>query len=133
MVNASFMSMMQAKTPPDVQGRIFAALGQVSMFLMPISYLLSGPLADHVFEPAVGGAGWDTVAPLMGTQAGAGMGLMMFLAGTGIALVTLAVYALPAIRNLESSMPDYAPVAAHDGAASDEVRGDRPATPATAG
>jgi DHA3 family macrolide efflux protein-like MFS transporter len=122
MINASFMSIMQIKTPPDVQGRVFATLGQISMFLMPISTLLAGPLADRVFEPAVGGSAWAVVEPVLGTHSGAGMGLIMLISGSLIALVTLAVYTLPMIRQMEAILPDYTPVAVEVPGTSDGER-----------
>jgi len=106
-VNASFMSLMQAKVPADVQGRVFALGDQLSMLLLPLSYLLIGPLADNVFEPAVGQPGWEVVAPLVGTGTGAGMGLILFLAGALTAIISLIVYAVPAIRHMEATLPDY--------------------------
>ena len=113
MVNASFMSMIQAKVPPD-PGRVFAALSQVSLGLMPIALMLIGPLADRVFEPAVGGPGWDVVAPLVGSERGAGMGLIFFIAGSLMFLLTIAVYSRRSVREMEATLPDYAAVARAD-------------------
>jgi MFS family permease len=112
MINASFMSIMQIKIPPDLQGRVFAALGQLAIILNPLAFLIAGPLADRVFEPAVGGGGWDRVAPLVGSHEGAGIGLIMLLAGCLITLVTLLVYTSSAVRSMEITLPDYEPVAA---------------------
>lgn len=112
MVNAALMSIMQAKVAPDIQGRVFAVLGQISMMLTPLSFLLVGPLADEVFEPAVGGPAWDVFAPLFGTGTGAGIGLMMGIAGATIVLISVAVFAWPRFRNMESELPDYVPVTA---------------------
>ena len=81
MINAIAMSLMQAKVAPDIQGRVFAALGQMATLLIPVAYLVVGPLADTVFEPAVGKAGLGIVAPLVGNTTGSGMGLMMVIAG----------------------------------------------------
>ncbi len=116
--NAAAFSMLQAKVPPDLQGRGFAAIGQMSMAMMPLAFLLVGPLADNVFEPAVGGEGWAVFAPLVGNEFGAGMGLLLFLGGALTALLSLIVYAIPAIRHLETSLPDYIPVAAESDTAS---------------
>ncbi len=116
MINAAAMSLMQAKVPPDIQGRVFAALGQMSMLLMPLAYLLIGPVVDTVFEPAVAAPGWERVAPLVGNQAGAGMGLIMMLAGGGLLITTAVVYALPRVRHVESERPDYVPETEADGA-----------------
>jgi DHA3 family macrolide efflux protein-like MFS transporter len=109
MVNAVFMSLMQAKTPPDIQGRVFATIGQVAMLLIPLSYLVVGPLSDQVFEPAVGTMGWERVAPLVGESAGAGMGLIMVIAGVIVFGITALIYAIPRVRRLESELPDYTP------------------------
>lgn len=111
MINASFMSIMQIKIPPDLQGRVFATLSQISIGLMPLAFVLVGPLADRVFEPAVGSSGWKVVAPLVGDAPGAGMGLMMLIAGSVIFTVTLLVYSRPSVRHLEVNLPDYAPLA----------------------
>ncbi|MAS32937.1 MAG: hypothetical protein CL610_02945 [Anaerolineaceae bacterium] len=106
-VNAAAMSMLQAKVAPDVQGRVFAALGQMSMLLMPVAFVLAGPLADNVFEPTVGQAGWERVAPLVGDGFGAGIGLMLLICGFGTAFLSLLVYLIPAIRRLEADLPDF--------------------------
>jgi DHA3 family macrolide efflux protein-like MFS transporter len=121
MVNAAFQSLLQLKIPPDLQGRVFAALNQMSMLLMPLAYLAAGPLADRVFEPAVGKSGWGTVAPLVGNRAGSGIGLIMLLCGSLVALVSVVTYAVPAYRHMEATLPDYLPVAAmpHEGQASE--------------
>ncbi len=111
MINAAFDSVLQVKTPPDVQGRVFAAVTQLAMLLSPVAYLLAGPLADHVFEPAINRPIWDVVAPLVGRQAGAGMGLMAVFAGLIIAVIGMAFYALPVLRRMEATLPDYKPVA----------------------
>lgn len=108
-VNAIFMSIMQAKTPPDIQGRVFASIGQVSMLLIPLSYLVVGPLSDQIFEPAVGTAGWERVAPLVGESAGAGMGLIMVIAGVIVFAITGLIYAVPRVRSLERDLTDYTP------------------------
>ena len=107
MINAIAMSLMQAKVAPDIQGRVFAALGQMATLLIPMAYLVVGPLADTVFEPAVGKPGWDCVAPLVGSTTGSGMGLMMVIAGAGLMITTLVVYAIPRIRHMEAELPDY--------------------------
>lgn len=109
LVNAAAMSMLQAKTPPDVQGRVFAATGQMSMLMLPLAYLLVGPLADQVFEPAVGSAAWSAVAPLVGSAPGAGMGLLILAAGAINLVLSLFVYTIPSIRRLEADLPDHVP------------------------
>ena len=108
-INALFMSIMQTKIPPDIQGRIFSVMGQFSLLLTPLSYLLVGPLADRVFEPAVGTASWDTFAPFVGNAHGAGMGLIMVIGGISAALLSVVMFMIPSVRRMESILPDYTP------------------------
>lgn len=112
MINAPLFSLVQAKTPPDMQGRVFAAIMQLAMLAMPLAYLLAGPLADRVLEPAVGGAGWNLVAPLVGSDPGSGIGLLFVINGLLSASAGAAFYAWPRMRRLESELPDYAPAGA---------------------
>jgi MFS family permease len=105
--DAPFWSMMQAKVPPDLQGRVFAAYLQLIMLLSPIAYLIAGPLADRVFEPARRHPAWQAIGWLVGAGPGAGMGLMFVVSGVLVLALSLAVYAVPAIRRLEADLPDY--------------------------
>jgi MFS transporter, DHA3 family, macrolide efflux protein len=109
--NVSIISTLQIKVPPDLQGRVFAAISQISMTLIPLSYLVAGPLADRVFEPFASGEGWPPFAPVFGVGAGAGIGLLLTLAGAAIAMISLAIYALPLVRTLDTALPDYVPSA----------------------
>jgi MFS transporter, DHA3 family, macrolide efflux protein len=109
MSNAAAMSMLQAKVAPDLQGRVFAAIGQMAMFMLPFAFLLVGPLADNVFEPAVAQPGWQVVAPLVGDSAGAGIGLIFVIGGILTAVLSLVVYLIPAVRRIETTLPDYIP------------------------
>jgi hypothetical protein len=107
-VSASSMSISQAKVAPDVQGRVFAASAQLSMLMLPAASLISGPLADQVFEPAVGGPGWAFFKPLFGDGPGSGMGMMFFISGVVVTVLSLITYAIPLVRNLERDLPDHA-------------------------
>jgi hypothetical protein len=107
LIDASFMSIMQLKVPPEMQGRVFALLFQMMQFATPLSLLITGPLVDRVLEPAVGRAEWRIIAPLVGSQPGAGMGALMVGAGSLLFLITLLVYLHPNVRSVERDVPDY--------------------------
>ncbi len=107
-VNTATASIFQAKVAPDVQGRVFAAMSQIAVLTMPLALLIAGPLTDRVAEPAVRSPGWWALAWLVGAHAGAGMGLELVVGGLATAALSLVAYALPAIRRLETSHPDYA-------------------------
>lgn len=109
--NVSIISTLQLKVPPGLQGRVFAAISQISMTLMPLSYLVAGPLADNVFEPVVSTEGWRPFAPLFGSGEGAGIGLMFTLAGLAITVISMSIYLTPLIQTLDTALPDYKPQA----------------------
>jgi MFS transporter, DHA3 family, macrolide efflux protein len=99
----------QLKVPQDVQGRVFAAGGMLRESMMPLAFLVAGPLADRVFEPAMqpGGVLASVFGGLVGTGAGAGMGLMFVCTAVLGTIVCLGGYLFPALRNVETDLPDY--------------------------
>jgi MFS family permease len=105
--NAATNSIYQAKVAPDLQGRVFAAMAQMSALLGPLVSLAAGPLADRVFEPAVSRPGWTAVAWMVGHAPGAGIGLMYVIAGLAILATSVIAYATPTVRRLEATLPDH--------------------------
>jgi MFS family permease len=106
--NAATNSIYQAKVAPELQGRVFAAMGQLSALLAPLGSLAAGPLADRVFEPAVSRPAWRAVAWMVGASPGAGIGLMYVIAGLWILSISLIAWALPSIRHVEANLPNHA-------------------------
>lgn len=108
-LNGSSQAIWQAKVAPDVQGRVFSVRRLIAQITAPLAMLLAGPLADYVFEPAMmpGGAWAGTFGGLVGTGPGAGISLIFIIAGLSGALVGLAGYAIPVIRDVETILPDH--------------------------
>jgi len=107
-INGSNQAIWQSKVPPAVQGRVFATRRMIAQFSFPIAVLVAGPLADRVFEPAMQeGAAAAIFGPLVGTGPGAGMGLMIALSGVLGVAVGVVGYMIPAIRNVETILPDF--------------------------
>jgi hypothetical protein len=99
----------QAKVAPDIQGRVFAARRLIAWLVDPIMPIVAGLLADYVTEPAMasgtglsGALGW-----LAGTGPGSGMSLQYVFSGLGYLGVILAACFLPAVRNVETLLPDH--------------------------
>ncbi len=113
LVNGSSQAIWQAKVQPDIQGKVFATRRLIAQISAPAAMILGGRLADVVFEPAMapGGALAPIFGPLVGTGPGAGMGLLFVFAGILTVIVALMGYLAPAVRQVESRLPDYdAPV-----------------------
>ena len=102
----------QTKVAPDVQGRVFSIRAMISRSMMPLAFLLAGPMADRIFEPwmQTGAALASTfLGALLQTGAGRGIGLIFVLSGLVGVLVTFLVFANPHIRLLEDELPDVLP------------------------
>lgn len=108
-MNGSNQAIWQSKVPPNLQGRVFATRRLIAQITFPIAMLVSGVLADHVFEPALQPTG--RLAPLfgwlVGTGDGAGIGLILVGAGILSVIAALACYAFPVVRDIETILPDF--------------------------
>jgi MFS transporter, DHA3 family, macrolide efflux protein len=112
--NGCAVPILQSKTPPHVQGRVFATVRFTAGWSVPISYLLAGPLADRVFEPMMAARGplASSVGAVIGAGPGRGIALMLVLAGALTAAATAASYFYGRLRLVEEELPDVMPEAA---------------------
>jgi MFS family permease len=102
-------AVFQSKVAPGVQGRVFAIRGMISRSMMPLAFLLAGPLADRLFGPLLqqGGAlAGSPLAALIGVGPGRGIGLLFILSGLILILASLVAFLNPRIRHLERELPD---------------------------
>lgn len=110
-VNTASQVIWQLKVAPEMQGRVFALRRMVSQAAFPLGIVLSGPLADGVFEPwlAPGGALAGSAGRVIGTGPGRGIAFMFILAGLGTILMAAAGWLHPRVRRLEEEIPDQIP------------------------
>ncbi len=101
-------ALWQSKVPSQLLGRCMAILRMTSESALPLGYLLAGPLAEYVFEPAMmpGGALADSMGKIIGIGPGRGLALMFLVLGLAVALVAAAGYAIRCIRRVEQDIPD---------------------------
>jgi len=109
-IDSANQSIWQSKVPPGMQGRVFSASSVIAQITSPLAVLLIGPLADRVFEPAM----QAQVGPLpflfswlTGPEPGSGMMVFYLIAGLGIGAISLVAFANPAVRKLETLIPDH--------------------------
>ena len=108
-IDGANQAIWQAKVAPDVQGRIFSIRSMVTTASRPLGFLIAGPVADQIFEPAmsVGGIWAPLFGWLVGTGPGAGIGLMFACTAVLGMMMGLSGYAFPAIRQVEADLPDH--------------------------
>lgn len=108
LVNGCSQALWQLKTPPHLQGRVFAVRVTVARSTAPLAYLAAGPLVDRVLQPMLEPEGLlaPTLGTLVGVGAGRGTAALLLLAGAVAALSMAAGYLSPRLRHLESEVPD---------------------------
>lgn len=115
-LNGCLAPIWLSKVPPDVQGRVMSARITLSRSMIPLGTLIAGPLAEQVFEPSMidGGTLVPVFGWLVGTGPGAGMALLFMLTGVLILMLTPLGLSIPAIRDAETLLPDFANTAVQD-------------------
>ncbi len=110
LVLSSMQTLWQSKVPPAAQGRVFAVRGLINRVIEPLSIILAGLLADHVFEPGMqpDGALAPIFGGLVGTSVGSGMALLLIICGVLCALTSVWGYATRSIRDSETLFEDNA-------------------------
>lgn len=109
LMNGSNQAIWQSKIAPDLQGRVFSARRLIAWLTNPISPIIAGTLADFVLEPQMRTTSTlsQTFDFLVGTGAGAGMSLMIFLCGFLTIFIGIVGYFISAIHNAETLLPDH--------------------------
>lgn len=84
-----------ANVNPDVQGRVFAIRSVLKLVMSTIAYLIAGPLADRVFEPAMkpGGSFAFVFGNIFGVGTGAGIALLYVISSICLLFVGFSGYA----------------------------------------
>jgi MFS family permease len=110
--SGSSRAIWQVKVEPQVQGRVFATRSVLSTSMMPLAFLLAGPLADQVFGPLMSEGGElasSFAGQVLGIGAGRGIGLIFVVSGITLLIVTAVACAYPRMRLLEDELPDVVP------------------------
>ncbi|MGW1726788.1 non-ribosomal peptide synthetase/MFS transporter [Streptomyces sp. NPDC002306] len=106
-LNAHWLSIIQVKVGQELQGRVLATNVTLALATQPLGLLAAGPLADHVFAPAL--REHAALGDALGTGPGRGMALLLIVCGVCIAVWgTLGLCWRP-LRRLEDDLPDATP------------------------
>jgi hypothetical protein len=108
-VQSSSNSIWQSKVAPDIQGRVFSVRRLIASLTDPIMPVAAGVLADRVLEPGMNNPTSlaNTFGWLVGKSPGSGISLQYVLAGILYLVIVIIAGLTPAIRNLETLLPDH--------------------------
>ncbi len=104
-VMAEEQAVWQVRIPAESQGRVFALRRAITWASLPVSYAIAGPLADHVFVPAMsaGGALVAWLGPIMGTGPGRGIALLLMCGGLAKGIVVFSGSRDRKLRRLDAA------------------------------
>lgn len=107
-LGSSLDAIWLSKVNPEIQGRVFATRSMIVMIISSLGYLIAGPLADRVFEPAMMSGGFlvPVFGWLFGTEKGSGIALLYVICAVAMLLIGLSGYAVRRLRNVELLVPD---------------------------
>jgi len=103
--NAALDALIRKSIDNEKHGRVWGLISLISHLGFVLAYILSGVLADYVFEPALKAGGFlaDSVGALIGIGSGRGIGFLLIIAGAGFVITALFVSRSKSIRQLETS------------------------------
>ena len=107
--NGCSNALWQSKVRPAMQGRALATRLALAGAISPVTYLIAGPLVDHVLEPSMrtGGSLAGAFGWLAGTGPGAGMGLYITLSCLVNVAILLWGFSRRSIRDIDTLIPDH--------------------------
>ncbi|MCP6762151.1 MAG: MFS transporter [Fischerella sp. CENA71] len=107
-INCSSQVIWQRKVAPEVQGRVFALEQMIVGSLQPVAYIVSGPLADRVFEPLMAANGLlaASLGQIIGVGKGRGIGLLFIVMGIISMLISVIAFQYRHLRFLEDELLD---------------------------
>jgi MFS transporter, DHA3 family, macrolide efflux protein len=107
-VNACVHTVLQTKVPDEALGRVMGTAHMLAQAAMPVAYLAAAPVAEHLAEPALrdGGPLAGSLGRLIGVGPGRGFAAMFLLSGVSLLVLAAVVFAAPALRRLETDLPD---------------------------
>lgn len=105
-MNTSADVLVRSNVPNEVQGRVWGIISLLSQAGTAVAYVLSGMLADHIFEPLLSEQGLlaGSVGILIGTGQGRGIGFMLVLSGIGMLPAAFAIGRSRSIQKLQESI-----------------------------
>ena len=106
LLGSSETALWMEATPPELQGRVFAANSLVLELLSATATLIAGPLSERVFEPMMQSKSIfsSLFAPIFGHHPGAGIAILYVMCAIAMFLTGAIAYKLPQLHRLENTV-----------------------------
>ena len=100
--------LVRVSIPNELQGRIWGLISLITQMGTVAAYIISGVMADYVFEPMFNKNGLlvKNIGMIIGTGKGRGIGFMLILSGIGMLIMAIVIWKNGEIREVSEKCVD---------------------------
>ena len=100
--------LVRVSIPNELQGRVWGLISLITQMGTVIAYIISGVMADYIFEPMFNKNGLlvKNIGMIIGTGKGRGIGFMLILSGMGMLIMAIVIWKNGKIREVSEKCVD---------------------------
>ena len=100
--------LVRVSIPNELQGRVWGLISLITQMGTVAAYIISGVMADYVFEPMFNKNGIlvKNIGIIIGTGKGRGIGFMLILSGIGMLIMAIVIWKNREIREVSEKCVD---------------------------
>ena len=100
--------LVRVSVPNELQGRVWGLISLITQMGTVAAYIISGIMADYVFEPMFNKNGIlvENIGIIIGTGKGRGIGFMLILSGIGMLIMAIVIWKNGEIREVSEKCVD---------------------------
>ena len=100
--------LVRVSVPNELQGRVWGLISLITQMGTVVAYIISGIMADYVFEPMFNKNGIlvENIGIIIGTGKGRGIGFMLILSGIGMLIMAIVIWKNGKIREVSEKCVD---------------------------
>ena len=100
--------LVRVSIPNELQGRVWGLISLITQMGTVVAYIISGIMADYVFEPMFNKNGIlvENIGIIIGTGKGRGIGFMLILSGIGMLIMAIVIWKNGEIREVSEKCVD---------------------------
>lgn len=100
--------LVRVRIPNELQGRVWGLISLITQMGTVVAYIISGVMADYVFEPMFNKNGIlvENIGKIIGTGKGRGIGFMLILSGMGMLIMAIIIWKNREIREVSEKCVD---------------------------
>ena len=94
--------LVRVSVPNELQGRVWGLISLITQMGTVTAYIISGVMADYIFEPMFNKNGIlvENIGMIIGTGKGRGIGFMLILSGMGMLIMAIVIWKNREIREV---------------------------------